>query len=277
MGVGAVKCIIKGVEPPTLKSYRQAKPNAEWEEMKNDPLFNGQGAYQDCRSRSIDDQKGLCAFCEIDIRDNSPLKCRVEHFHPKSDHTIANNWALDWQNMLAVCSGGTRSEIIDPTFHLQPTKENLSCDAHKDMMIQLGKLQENCEGWVINPLQLSSSPSLFRVHKGSGKLEPDLVSCAAVEQWPHNNKHDDFVTLVQHTIDMFNLNCDRLMQARLRIIRHIEHNKKDQRAKGIDAQQGMKNLAQYYFRISWPGFFTTIRFCLGQAAEDYLNHVAFQG
>lgn len=276
MGAGAVKCILKSVEPLTLNSYRHSKPNSKWEEMKNDPIFNGEDAYRNCRFRIIDDQKGLCAFCEIGIHDNSPLKCRVEHFHPKSDHTTTHNWALDWQNMLAVCSGGSRPEISDPAFYLPPTKENLSCDAHKDMMIQSGKLQENCEGWIINPLQLPSSPSLFQVHKGTGKLKPNLASCAASEPWP-GNKHADLATLVQHTIDMLNLNCDRLLQVRLLTIRRIEHDKKNQRTNGIDAQQGLRNLAQKYFMVPWPRFFTTIRFCLGQAAEDHLNHIAFQG
>jgi hypothetical protein len=31
-------------------------------------------------------------------------------------------------------------------------------------------------------------------------------------------------------------------------------------------------LAQYYLRQRWPGFFTTIRLCLGEAVEDYLKH-----
>lgn len=276
MGVGTVKRVLKGAEPPQLKRYRNAVPASTWKQMKNDVHYGGQKAYKDCRSDAIKHQKGLCAFCEINIRENHPLKCRVEHFHPKSDQTSAHNWALDWQNMLAVCNGGSRSEISDSAFYLQPTKENLSCDASKDRMIQSGKLQEVCEGWILDPLQIPSFPSLFRVHKGTGKLEPDLASCTACEPWP-GNQHADLAALVQHTIDMLNLNCDRLMQARLRVIRHIERNKKKERMNGCDGQQGLNNLARRYFRNPWPGFFTTIRCCLGQAAENYLNNIEFQG
>ena len=271
-----MKRVLKGVEPPALTTYHDANPDAKWQEMQKDLADNGRHACLDCRDQAIIDQKGLCAFCEIDISDNSPLKCRVEHFHPKSDTSTEHNWAQDWQNMLGVCSGGSRSEVRDQSFYLPPTEKNLSCDAHKDRMIQLRKLPENCTGWILNPLQLVATPSLFRVKKGSGELIPDPASCLASEPWP-DNRHASVKMLVQHTIEMLNLNCDRLTQTRLRIIYNIERNKKHQRQKGFNAQQGLENLAQLYFRKPWPNFFTTIRLCLGPAAETYLTNIAFQG
>ena len=143
-----MKHVLKGAEPPTLAFYAQAAPKSSWEQMRDDPYFQGQQAYQDCRSACITDQKGLCAYCEIDIRDNDPLKCRIEHFHPKSDQTTAHNWALDWQNMLAVCNGGSIEYLTASGFYLPPRQANLSCDAHKDRMIQQGQLPACCEGWL---------------------------------------------------------------------------------------------------------------------------------
>jgi uncharacterized protein (TIGR02646 family) len=276
MGDGRVKRVLKGVEPPALTTYRDANPRAKWQEMQNDLADNGQQACLDCREQAIINQKGLCAFCEIDIHDNLSLRCRVEHFHPKSDTSTKHNWALDWQNMLGVCSGGSQPGITDSSFYMPPTRENLSCDAHKDRMIQSGMLPKESEGWILNPLQLTASPSLFRIKKGSGEIEPDSSACQDCEPWP-DNRHENLETLVQHSIDMFNLNCDRLIQTRLKIIHNIEHNKKQQRQKGFNAQQGLNNLAQHYFCKEWRGFFTTIRFCLKPAAEAYLTKIGFQG
>ena len=271
-----MKRVLKGNEPQTLVTFRNAIPDGTWDQMKNDPHFGGPRAYSDCRSQTITDQNGLCAYCEINIRDNAPLKCRIEHFHPKSDTNSRHNWALDWQNLFGVCNGGTRPEVAAVGFHLEPTRENLSCDAHKGQMIQSGRLPAQFEGWIINPLQLPASPSLFRLEMSTGRLLPDARACA--NGLPGlNNRHARVENLVQNTIDMLNLNCDRLTQSRLRVIHDIEHNKKEQRKRGVTPQQGLANLANLYFRISWPAFFTTIRLCLGQAAEDYLHGAAFQG
>ncbi len=274
MGAGSVKRVLKGMAPPTLAGYVQAAPRSSWEQMRDDPYFQGRQAYQDCRSTCIADQKGLCAYCEVDIRDNDPLKCHVEHFHPKADQTISHNWALDWPNMLAVCNGGS-VDYLAPPFYLPPRQANLSCDAHKDWMIQQGKLPTRCEGWILNPLRLAAFPSLFRLEMNTGNLYPNAVACDAVT-WP-GNQHASIEDLVQHTINVLNLNCDRLAQERLRVIRDIEHNKKRQRERGFNAEQGLSNLARQYLRQPWPAFFTVIRWCLGQAAERYLQSVQFAG
>jgi len=271
-----MKRVLKGVEPPTLVRFKTAAPGSTWEQMRNHPHYSGQQAYQDCRSRCIADQHGLCAYCEIDIRDNNPLRCRVEHFHSKSDTTTNHNWALDWQNMLGVCNGGDNPHLTNPGFHMSPTTANLSCDAHKDRMIQQQHLPLRCEGWILNPQQLQSFPALFRLDKATGFLHPDANQCAISPPFA-NNQHATNQLLVQHTIDMLNLNCDRLAQGRLRLIRDIERKKKEQRQAGYTPQQGLMNLAQRYFQIMWPGFFTTIRFCLGHTAETYLKENAYQG
>lgn len=270
-----MKRVLKQGEPIALTNYRNRVPRSTWSEMKDDAHFGGPTAYDACRAQLISDQGGLCAFCEIDIRDNDPLKCRVEHFHPKSDITTAHNWALDWKNLIAVCAGGSYKFSLPP-YTLEPLQRNLSCDAHKDQMIQSGKLLEQCEGWILNPIELQASPSLFRVEKSTGRLLPDADSCAASPAWP-DNPHPCLQALVQHTIDMLNLNCDRLCAARLSITRDIERSKKKQREAGHSAEQGLSNLAQRYLRQCWPGFFTTIRLCLGSAADAHLANTHYQG
>lgn len=270
-----MKRVLRQQEPDKLTCYRRDAPRSTWEQMKNDVKFGGSDVYNACRAQLIADQGGICAFCEIDIRANDSLKCRVEHFHPKSDSSEAYNWALDWDNLLGVCAGGSYKHVGVP-YTQEPLTDNLSCDTHKDRMIQSGKLPVQCEGWIINPTELITSPCLFRLEKSTGKLLPDLVNCVVFTAWP-GNQHSDVQSLVQHTIDMLNLNCDRLCNARLAIIRDIERNKKKQRDAGFSPQQGLGNLANRYLRQRWPGFFTTIRVCLGAAAETYLESLAFQG
>ncbi len=270
-----MKRVVKGNEPARLRAFRQAQPLATWEQMRNDPMYGGRQAYADIRAEAIISQGGLCAYCEIDIRDNDPLKSRVEHFHAKSHTGTSTNWALHWPNMLAVCVGGSNSHDSAP-HTLQPIAKNLSCDAHKDQWIQQGNLPAACEGWVIDPLLLAAIPRLFDVKKSSGELCADETACANFSLWP-NNQHADMKVLVEHTIAVLNLNCDRLCAARRIVIHDIERNKKRLRLAGLSAQPGMLLLAKRYLGKPWPGFFTTICCCLGVAADIYLQQIHYQG
>lgn len=270
-----MKRILKGAEPTSLQVYRQAQPQATWDELRTDSHDGGMTAYADIRTQAHQDQGGLCAYCEIDIRDNDSLKSRIEHFHPKSDKNPTVNWAIDWRNMLAVCAGGSYPHSAAP-HSMEPLSENLSCDAHKDRWIQQKKLPETCEGWVLDPSLLPSWPSLFDINKFNGKLRASEARCANAAPWP-NNQHADMQTLVEHTIAALNLNCARLCTARLAVIHDIERNKKKQRSAGYSAQEGLSNLTQRYLRNRWPGFFTTVYLCLGTAADQYLEKIQYQG
>ena len=270
-----MKRVLKGNEPLSLRTFRTAVPSGQWQYMRDDALFGGQQAYADCRKSTIADQGGLCAFCEIDIRDNDPLKCHVEHFHPKSDISPTKNWALDWNNLLGVCNGGSYAHTPTPGHYLAPRDENLSCDQHKDQMIQRGKLPNACEGWILNPLQLCSQPSIFQLALSTGKLGAHPINCGLISI--NGNKHASTEALVEYTIDMLNLNCDRLLKSRLVIIRHIENAKKRQRQLGFNAADGLTNLSREYFRRRWLGFFSTYRICLGNSAEAHLTSIGYQG
>ena len=270
-----MKRVLKGAEPASSQAYRQAQPQGTWEELRNDAIHGGQTAYIDIRTQTHKDQEGLCAYCEINIRDNNSLKSRIEHFHPKSDHSSSVNWALSWPNMLAVCAGGSYKHGTEP-HSMEPLSANLSCDAHKDRWIQQNKLPETCEGWVLNPLQVPAWPNLFEIDKFTGELRANTAHCSNAAPWP-NNQHADMAAIVLHTITALNLNCDRLCRARRAVIHDIERNKKKQRLAGATPQQGLANLAQRYLQHHWPAFFTTICLCLGSAADDYLQQIQYQG
>lgn len=268
-----MKRAAKGAEPAALQAYRQAQPQASWEVMRGDVLYGGQQAYTDIRTQTHQDQGGLCAYCEIDIRQNDSLKSRIEHFHPKSDREAGVNWVLAWDNMLAVCAGGSYRHGTAP-HTLEPLEENLSCDAHKDRWIQQKHLAEACEGWVLDPLRLPGWPeSLFRLNKFNGELQANAEACQKFDPWP-GNQHADMQALVTFTIKALNLNCERLRQARLVVIRDIERQKKQQRLSGVGPQQGLDNVAQRCLRQRWPSFVTTVCLCLGNAAW---RHIQKQG
>ena len=148
-----MKPILKNIVPEALTTYSSEQPNATWEELRN----HDQGSlYNAIRKRIVDDQFRLCAYCECKISESEPLITRVEHFHAKSDISHPSiNWALLWENMLGVCNGGDNPSA---TGYSNPLPQNLSCDSHKNHMVQKNKISAECEGWILNPRLLPGFP-----------------------------------------------------------------------------------------------------------------------
>jgi uncharacterized protein (TIGR02646 family) len=256
-----------------LQNYAWGHPDATWEQMQGDNADNGSQTASACRAQAVQDQHGLCAYCEQKIVADNPLHCRVEHFHPKSDTAETRNWSLDWNNMLAVCDGGSVTSQEERISH--PLPENLSCDAHKDRMIQMGKLPVSCEGHLLNPLDVPDFPNLFAFDKGSGHLEAETTTCCATAM--PENSYSSTVELVMNTISALNLNCERLAEKRRMLVVNMDKNKKTLRQKGISPADMPEKLVDRYFSGQWPEFFTTLRCCLGSAAEKYLQNIQSQG
>ncbi|MGZ8218670.1 retron system putative HNH endonuclease [Methylomagnum sp.] len=265
-----MKRIEKGMEPAKLMDYRNANPRSTWEQMRNDAASSGKDTYTEIKRTAVNDQGGLCAYCEADITNQTQ---QIEHFHPKSDNGGTHNWALDWNNLLAVCDGG--SNPYSPAY-LEPLPDNLSCDQHKNYLSQKGGLSAACEGWLLNALQLAAFPNLFAIHLGTGKLRANVEICASVPVFEPNHCGDT-AALVENTIRILNLNCDRLCQDRLRVIRSLEHAKKQLRQRGIPTNQALPSLTQHYFQRRWSPFFTVIRSYLGETAERHLESIGYQG
>ncbi len=261
-----MKPVFKNTTPPEeLTAFESNNPKATWKDLRN-----FEDVYKNIRTQIISDQYGLCAYCECKISASEPLTTRVEHFHAKSDTSdSALNWALLWSNMIGVCNGGDNPNL--PNF-LSPLEENLSCDSHKNHMEQAGKIPKNCEGIILNPLTIIPSPCLFQFNPTNGFLEPNEQHCKTINL--EDNKFTSVFELVENTIKILNLNCDRLAQQRLIIFRDIEHNKKQWRVANRDVTL---NLISRYLDYQWRPFFTTIRLCLGQVAEQHLNNIGFQG
>jgi len=267
-----MKRVNKGSPPQELIDFVSDNPTATWDEMCNH-AFGGMDAARECREQAMRDQGGLCAYCEIAISSDKLRNRRIEHFHPKSDTPNSHNWSLDWMNMFAVCDGGSATLSKDRITH--PLPENLSCDAHKDRMIQSGYIPVNCKGYLLNPPDIPPLPNLFELDKGTGYFKPYLAGCEIVEI--PDNELTTTAELVNNTISGLNLNCERLAEKRRRIVVDVDRNKKRLRDKGISFIDAPKKLSERYFSKKWPEFFTTLRCCLGAASEDYLTSINYKG
>ena len=100
--------IKKGAEPKSLKEYR-SQPNATYEDFRDK---------DDIREALLKEQGYLCAYCMSRI---SKDKMKIEHWiSQKSEEGDGEEKALDFHNMLGVCTGYMSSPYEDQT-----------CDTHR--------------------------------------------------------------------------------------------------------------------------------------------------
>lgn len=261
-----MKKISKSPPPNALTNFALANPTASWEaDFRN---HNASQDYKAVRRLMIDDQGGICGYCECQIAGLSEHKQRVEHFHDKSDQNgvSEHNWGLDWQNVFAVCLGGS-----DADREIHPLPGNLSCDSHKNHL--KSSFGEAPEGYVLNPLAIPASPCLFKFDKRTGELKPDVVNCAHVRV--PDNRFGTVQELVENTIKVLNLNCPRLTAQRLEVLNAYNSAVKIVRSR--NDQHGFSKLARQWFNRRWPAFFTTRRLLLGDHAETYLQTNDYNG
>ncbi len=92
-----MKNICKSSEPTALKNYkgRFLTQFRRWNDLKKNHK-----TLKAIRHTLEKDQKGLCAYCEIELGENNRS---VEHFIPCNQSTKENNYDLYWSNLLAVC------------------------------------------------------------------------------------------------------------------------------------------------------------------------------
>lgn len=254
-----MKNVFKSPEPEDLKNYKN-KNASQFRSWKN---FKRTGNYNSVRETLVMDQKGLCAYCEIDLHPSD--RC-VEHFTPRHQSTRENNYDLDWQNMLANCRGGMENidvfEEENERRISQPPNRVACCSAAKDGFIPDGKL--------LNPLELPIS-RLFRFSSLDGEIRPDENACenAAIP-----------VEYVQFTIQKLALNVQRLKNERVAIIAEINQ-ELDERDDGIiNPILLKKQIASERFgdgQRDSPAFFTTIRWVLGKGAEEHLLDISYSG
>jgi len=259
-----VKKINKSVPPNKLTEYATRNPTNDWEQFRKSSKRKN---YKNTKQVIFDDQGGLCAFCEDKVQDKT--KQQIEHFHSKKDNnpTLYHNWALDWDNVMGVCSGGK-----DADQNVNPLPANLSCDAYKDHLILKNRLSVNCEGYLLNPLHLPAFPCLFDFNIRTGELK-QKNDYSGIEF--KNNQYGSTAELVAKTIEHLNLNCDRLNKQRLEVLKL--YNQEVAKARKNNDRTIFTKLVQRWFQKRWISFFTTRRILLGEEAENYLKQINYEG
>ena len=190
--------------PNKLTHFEGQNPNGKWKDFY---YYNAGADYNETKDLIFADQGELCAYCETSLKNHTPNKKRIEHYHSKSDKgTPGINWALDWNNVI-------------------------------------------------------------------GELKVNSSTC--VNYRPSSNNFDTVDELVINTIDVFNLNCERLKSIRLKVFHDYERTIK--LARNNNNPQIKSQLAKVWFNKKWPSFFTTRRIILGDHAEQYLKTLQYNG
>lgn len=246
-----MKRITKTPEPDVLTKFTRSYPDANWQKVRD---HNKGRDYQVIKKYLAVDQYYLCAYCEKKLTDNQLHLQRVEHFHPKSDATTSHNWALDWNNMLLVCMGG--SDNIETDHSKYPLPINLSCDAYKEHYINTHKLSANCEEYLLNPLTIPAT-KLFEFDKATGKLiaSPVITDTEITQR-------------IEKSIEILNLNCVRLREERLLVLNH--YNKTIRQARNNGNRKIFTQLTERWLSKPYLSFFTTRRALLSKHAEKFL-------
>jgi len=252
-----MKRVLKSAtEPQPLidykKRFEKTRQNLRWNQFKA----------QDARREPVKDQlrldqRGLCAYCENTL---IPEDESVEHFVPRYvDHGLE----LDWQNLLLACCGGEHplpEEVIDRDIRHDPNDRQTCGHARRHSYAQ-----------IFNPLELPVAPRLFRIRSESGEITPDDALCQEAGVDP---------ALAATTIGTLGLTAGRLNKARLAILKALtDLLAEDTYDTPPLSTQRERELAEEQIPAvgALPRFFTTIRFVLGQGAEEYLQGIGFQG
>ena len=238
-------------EPELLKQYRTMYPDEIWEHFRR----RCRKGYKEVKKAILEDQHGLCAYCEIGIKfaenENEVDDFRVEHFYPKA----GTNYHLDWKNLLGVCHGGSQPDVPNPQWRFSNYKKDRSCDVPKG-----GK---EITRRILNPSQIPAEHRLFRYAEHTGRMYVDEASC------PERLRKK-----AKNTIKELNLNAPRLMRMRKVAIQALEDEISLNVESGVELDDILQELAENLLLPDECGrtapFFTVIRWYLGDAAERVL-------
>lgn len=244
-------------EPEPLRKYRLSHPEETWEHFRR---RSGRG-YNIIKKEILEDQHGLCAYCEIAIKEAQSADevddFRVEHFYPKNaTEQGGHNYHLDWQNLLGVCHGGSQRDVPDAQWRFSTMKGDRTCDVPKG-----GKPISNL---ILNPLKIPGRRRIFRYLEHNGKMLVDEKTCPKELQ-----------AKAWNTIKELNLNAPRLKRMRKQVIMALE----DAISEGLAAGQPLEEVLLVLAETMLPNyegrmlpFFSVIRWYLGEPAEYIIKN-----
>ena len=158
--------------------------------------------------------------------------------------------------MLGACHGGSQPKVAEADYRFSKAKEDRSCDVPK------GGKSINAE--ILNPLQIPARETLFSFDSFSGAMSVDAERCP-----------DMLRKKAENTIVELNLNAPRLKRLRKAVIEVLQEQVAEMAGQGLPIEEAMARLARELLipnsEGSYPAFFTTIRWFLGEAAENVLR------
>lgn len=260
-----MKKINKNSEPPSLlASYKSKNPAGTWVRFRKE-----RPRRQQLKTQILTDQGGLCAYCEIDLKEadaHGNADYRVEHFHPKSDRAstsgVAFNWDIHWDNLFGCCHGGSRQDVVDAGMRF--SNHDHSCDVPK-----AGKV---LDGIILNPLFVPAFPSLFTIERSTGNISVNYSNCKTAN-----------VSAIQtrQTIAELRLNSPRLARLRKAVLDELNRDIRLLSERGMSIGDAKDRLSKVHLRKNsqqhWPAFFSSFRSYLGTEAERHLRSINYDG
>lgn len=182
-------------EPEPLRRYREENPAGTWEQFCAAESGKDRGLAQ-LREVLASAQRGLCAYCEINVHNASPNQ--VEHFVPRS----LGGEQLAVPNLLLCCNGANAPYMDRPG--MPAYGAHFSSDPEAGHTCGQAKGQLHPDGQILDPRSLPKRPVLFSVSR-DGVLSVNQVACAQARIAP---------ALAESTVSRLRLNDKRLTFAR---------------------------------------------------------------
>lgn len=200
-------------------------------------------------------QRGLCGYCEIDLKERD---VQVEHVIPRSDPSRGTLEELNPGNMIACCLGGTARNLYGPDTngdegrYLEPVKRNLSCGQAKG---------EANDAEFVDPRTIPALPSVTKVYP-NGMIEADQHACAGCGVSAER---------VSRTIGVLGLNAERLRSRRERRWRALNQNWRNHFNDPSLMELAVRGEVLPNANGHLSRFFTTSRSFFGQYGEHVLR------
>ena len=245
-------------EPAGLREFRLTHPRQTWTFFHK----HRRRAYDEIKRDLIEDQHGLCAYCEtavkLAVHEWEIDDFRVEHFFPKAGtEDDQHNYHLDWRNMLGVCHGGSQRDVPDAEIRFSTRRIDRSCDVLKG--------NKNLVDEILNPLQLPMT-RIWCYSEYDGTMYVDYRSCPA-----------ELTEKAENTIAELNLNAPRLCRMRKAVIEKIADQLTEMVAGGMRIEDALETLAAELLPPDIHGkclpYFSATRWYLADGAEKVLSEV----
>ncbi|WP_318442575.1 retron Ec78 anti-phage system effector HNH endonuclease PtuB [Photobacterium leiognathi] len=262
-----MKTIIKTDEPESLIEYKTIFPDDNWKDgfRKN----AGKQPILDVYNKIIADQKGLCAYCEIDLKNGEGKALndfRVEHFFPENPaeedkRNDGINYALYWPNMIGCCTGGNTKSVIDSDTRY--TNPDVSCDVNKKNL--------DWTSMILNPLvDIKPLDLIFKFDENDGMISVNDVTCP-----------EELKDKANKSIELLQLNANKLKKFRKAVIDKLNEElliaDDDHELDDYLDELAETFLSQDVETDHLQPFFSTIRWYLGKNADAFLQKIDFQG